>query len=568
MAEQQPAVPRISASALQQRIAALPENEQDDYRSSVREAMTAGRVQIVDDRPPEPQAQPGASGEAAAQGANAAAKGFGSVVLGGEAAGEVGLGAAKGIMGTGYGIAKLLHLVQPNEDFEKFLESKSAPEFAGKAVEQGAEFALGEGAAKAGLKVLEKVPAIEKVVEGAPKILQWGGRIARRFGSGYGVARAQGAESGDAALAGGLNAGLPAVLEVLGGAGKMIGTKILNATIRPTATDLRDGYQTGTIIKEGLDTANLASLHESTVSRLNELNDAAKAIRGGARGGANVDVLQHFMDARDELLADPRNIGKIDAIKRVAEKYVDNLSHLSPSGSMDVVDANRLKTGLGFAGEWAHGTSVPDAEAESLFASKAYKFVNGDVTAKVGAEGPRLMAINQRIQQLIPVERAVARRLPIEARNNPLGLFKALALTSGHYGMFLADVAQKSTRVGGAALRGGSAIAAGAGDAGAGAAGMARAAQEGVDEEQPAATAPKKQAAPEAKPVTTPKTSKTLLNLSDARKKAVGGPFGGYPQAKPGTGFFGTTDMGTTKKGAKVKMIHDFAGHGDVVIEE
>jgi hypothetical protein len=160
-----------------------------------------------------------------------AEEGFGAYLKkGAQAVQSAAVGAGKGIIGTGYNIAKgVINTAKNrpadtplNPDFENALTDKNAMETTGHIAEQAGEFAAGEGLATAGTKA---VLGATKV----PKLLAAAGRVARGAAVGGTVAAAEG---GDAKT---VKTGA-----AIGGAGAAVGEGLEAASKSPLVQKLVD----------------------------------------------------------------------------------------------------------------------------------------------------------------------------------------------------------------------------------------------------------------------------------------------------------------------------------------
>lgn len=418
----------------------------EDIASKVQ----AGEIELHDDRPraadtpiADPKAQPDVlSGRYGNEG-----KFNDTFVDRVKAIHNVGVGAGKGVIGTGYHVAKMLGLIDANPDFEKALESENTAQTVGKVGETIAEFSAGEGAATGILKVAPKlakvaeIPLLGTALKGAA------------VGGGTSIATGRPEEAGSNALVG---AAAPVVMEGLGLLAKGAGSKILSSKIKPTLADRKDGFSSETIAKEGLGGLSLQDMADSVKQKIGDLYEKAKAMRGNATGSVNFD--DAALKAEAELLADPRNARYMKQIKSAIDEYIANVREVAKTAGFDTrkidpATANLLKSSFGKAGSFAAGD---DATAREIVANALFSKL------KVGVEDASqggLKAVNERISKLIPVERAIYRRLSVAGNNEAVGLLPFIALTAGKLGDAALALLQKSVGAGTALYKGGAAAA-------------------------------------------------------------------------------------------------------------
>jgi len=232
-----------------------------------------------------------------------------------------------------------------------------------------------------------------------------------------------------------ISAMFPVAGAVIRGVGGKIlpksGAKILFSKVRPSIKDVRDGFP-----QEMDDVANLfkkynigGSLDDMNVQtqtalnkRISQLNNTLKA------SPAKVNPYEAFQKTVDEFTQNrAKSFGENRAITRVLRGLRGELDDVASGGKVGVFDATLIKRNAGTKGAWQFGRVDPDASAMEEVYSTFYRNMKDVINKNAPKE---VQVLNREIQDLIPVSNAIIRRIPVEMRNNALGMFDNLALTA------------------------------------------------------------------------------------------------------------------------------------------
>lgn len=383
-----------------------------------------------------------------------AAKGLGSTLAGASALGEKILQAPLKALG--------MKTPESTGAEELGLKDKLKPEGTaqeiGFGLEQIAEFLVPGGASLKAGKAAELALGASKLAK-AGKL---GARVATEAALAGGQTALQQGQLDDKAKT---NAIVAALFPVIGsgltalksGAGK-VGQRIEQSVIKPNAEDLADGFDIKNLSKYKVG-GSLKEVVANTHTRLNELGQQLKNKLAGANVSVNLNNI--FEEAANDLLKNKGvNFGNVGAIKRVLEDQLkpEILEQAGQNGLVDLVEANFIKRGAGTKGAWAYGRVEPDASA----VEKVYTTFYNKLKTAIEKNAPEgVKDLNKQMSELIPISNAALRRLPVEQRNNMIGLTdsiglfsamfdpKSLALLganrlarSGKFGNFLMNVAE------------------------------------------------------------------------------------------------------------------------------
>lgn len=222
--------------------------------------------------------------------------------------------------------------------------------------------------------------------------------------------------------AGLLGAGGKQLLRGAGGLLKMHGEKIATTTIKPSLKDMKDGFRIANVFKHGLE----GTLEETQEKLSTKFDDLSRQLSEKIQGSdAKVDLLDVLDEATSSIGADKAgSFGKNSKMEAAAAFLLDEINEVAPDGVVDLATAQKLKRGLGKLGAWEWQKTDPEASAREALANAMYSKLK-TVIEKNAPEGVK--EINQQLAELIPIERAVVRRMPVEARNQALSLTDVIA---------------------------------------------------------------------------------------------------------------------------------------------
>lgn len=331
------------------------------------------------------------------------------------------------------------------------LKPKSAPEGIGKFAGQAQQFALGAEGTKPLVGAVENTVSKFGLPSLGKKLISTFARSLIGGGEGYGISRLQGVNKEDATtnalIAGTLpwvGAGFSALKESAGA----LGEKIQTAVIKPSKADLADGFKIENVnkYKLGGNLAETADKVQGTIKNLvTELKTKIKP------GTADVDLNKVGSAVIDKFSkATAENAGSNMAIQRELQKFIQEIDALSPNGIVDIADAQLTKQGFGAQGAWQWNIPLEDANAKE----QIYNFAYNQIKKEIEAQGaPGIAAINKQLSELIPIQNAVIRRIPIAARSNPLSLTDIVSLIKNGPGgltLFSLNRLLKSGKIGSA----------------------------------------------------------------------------------------------------------------------
>jgi hypothetical protein len=349
-------------------------------------------------------------------------------------------GAGKGILSSAYGMGSLLEKTsakifgQPT--LTKVLTGKDEISKPNYIVPQNTAEKLGFGAEKIaeflapanvsskvsnaikGAKLLTKVPGLIK--KATPLI----GKMATEAGLVGGQTTVQQGEFNDTAK---VSAIIASAFPALGKLGTGIlgatGKKIQETVIKPSLADVKNGFKVENVNKYNLG-GGLKTMLVKTTNKLNEFSGKLKSSLADSKDV--VDLADVYYDTAADLLKDKtKNFGNIKAINRVLTSLADELDNVAPGLKVDLSQATNIKRGAGTKGSWVYGSADPDATAVETVYNAFYHKLKVTIEQK---GTPAIKEINKQLSELIPIQNAILRRIPIAERNNLLSLTDNIGL--------------------------------------------------------------------------------------------------------------------------------------------
>jgi len=351
--------------------------------------------------------------------------------------GNIIAGQLKGIGSTAYNLYKgVANTIQGqpadtvrSPKIEAALEPSNAGQRLGRFTEQGAEFMAGEGAVAKGLTKI--APALTKI----PKMA----RTASAAISGAGVTKAQGGTDQEAVVNAATGAVLPALFEGTAKFMKALGAKMQMSLMRPTSADIAAGFKPENVDAYGVGRATLPRALKAVNEKITKLVTELRSITANSPG--TVDLTQALADTEQELLSRAGRIkspGDATAIRNAIDRFKEDAAAIGNAVSID--EAQTLKRAVGLKGAWSYGKTDADKTMEAV-ANTYYSKLKGAIEQ---ATPPELIAINKQLGDLMPIEQAIVRRIPVKMRESPLSLSDLVLLAHGHPIGALVHVASKT----------------------------------------------------------------------------------------------------------------------------
>lgn len=348
------------------------------------------------------------------------------------------VGAGKGLLRTVIGAGQLGY--KPFEkitgipgpvtpQMESQLEPRGTAQKAGFATERIAEF----------LVPSTKIAKAKTLATGAlkgPGFLRGVGRVGTRSAIEAGTVGTQTAlqqgEFGDEAKT---SAIISSVFPVLGATTRITGRaiggtgeKILVSKIKPLQSEIDDGFKAENLRKYNV-AGSLKQMLEKTNTRLNQLAKEKKELLKDSTKTADIkNVLNQTIRDLNKNKTRLKNLGDLKSIKNQTNKLKEELQlALGKDFNVSLDMADRLRRGAGVNSSWINRLVDPDANAKEVVYGAFYKNIKKEILKKSAKKG-KLGQINSEITDLIPINNALLKRVPKDAKNNPIGLTNSIFL--------------------------------------------------------------------------------------------------------------------------------------------
>lgn len=220
----------------------------------------------------------------------------------------------------------------------------------------------------------------------------------------------------------------------LAGIGKLLGSagdKIMNAEIKPSKADIEDGFSIDNLKKYNLG-GTLSQIQQKSQAALTDLyNQLSEKL---ASSGETLDLAPVYDKTVNDLKTGSnlmKGFGANTSMDGALKQLQNEILTVNPDGGISIPDAQLVKQGAGAMGAWSFGGTDPDATAREAVYNKFYTNLKEAIEQK---SPQSVKLINRAMSEIIPIQNAVLRRIPIASRNNPLSLtdFIGLVASASH----------------------------------------------------------------------------------------------------------------------------------------
>lgn len=219
------------------------------------------------------------------------------------------------------------------------------------------------------------------------------------------------------------------VLKSSGSGVSKLGQKIQQSVIKPSIKDIEDGFKVDTINK-----FNLGGSLEQTLAKTNaKMNDLSSQLKDKLANSVIPVNLNNVYSTTEKRLLENKagSFGNISSIQKVLNNLKNEITEVGgQNGLVDLVEANLIKRGAGTKGSWVFGNPDPDSKAVETVYNTFYNEIKKSIEQAAESSGQGgIKEINKQLSELIPVNNAVLRRIPVESRNNAIGLTDLITIT-------------------------------------------------------------------------------------------------------------------------------------------
>jgi len=224
-------------------------------------------------------------------------------------------------------------------------------------------------------------------------------------------------------------AGVSGLKNLFGKGIETAGEKIQTVVLKPNRVDLQDGFDVKNLSKY-----KLGGSLEQTLAKTNQkFNELGIQLESRLKNSYIPVNLNDVFEETTKSLAGNKavNFGNNAGLTRTLNSLKSEIETVSgPNGLVDLLEANSVKRAAGTKGSWVFGNPDPDAVATEKVYNAFYnklKVAIEQAAEKSGQGG--IKEINKQLSELIPIQNAVIRRIPIAERNNILSLTDIISVT-------------------------------------------------------------------------------------------------------------------------------------------
>lgn len=211
-----------------------------------------------------------------------------------------------------------------------------------------------------------------------------------------------------------------------------LGTQIINRAIKPSIQDAKNGFKIENIKKYDVG----GSLSTSLTKTTNKLNEFSSQLDDKlATSDVTIDISRAFKETADELKNKKSLIfGQVRDVNAGIDDLASDLQDFQKAfdGELDDftqvpirIANNQIKRGAGTKGAWVYGKIDKNAEA----IDKVYSVFYNKLKKQIEEVGPAgIKELNKAMHELIPIQSALLRRIPVADRSNIVGLESSMAL--------------------------------------------------------------------------------------------------------------------------------------------
>lgn len=234
------------------------------------------------------------------------------------------------------------------------------------------------------------------------------------------------------------------------------GQKIQTTVLKPGKRELEQGFKIENVSKYGLG-GNLEQTLGKSEALMNKLSKQLNKVMKDA--DTTIDLVKVYDDTVADLTKQTKKqFGENAKLENVLNKLQQEIAFVAPEGKLKVPDANTVKRAAGKKGAWVFGNTDPDSTANEIIYSKFYSKLK-DAIEKAA---PEVADINKQLSEIIPIQNAALKRIPVEQRNQAFGLLDTIGLVgsvfdpkalgiiganrlakSGRFGNLLVEASQK-----------------------------------------------------------------------------------------------------------------------------
>lgn len=210
------------------------------------------------------------------------------------------------------------------------------------------------------------------------------------------------------------------------------GEKIQETVLKPQRVDIKNGFKIENMTKYGLN-GPLDQSFNKTSAKLKSLKNELQEI---VKSNADAPTL-NLSNVLDQVETDfkgkgLKNLGSQKSITKTINDIRAELDEIVPdwkSKTINFSDAIDTKRAAGLNASFLHGQMKQGLSVDEKVWNNFYRILQKET--EKSAKGTRFAEINKQISEIIPIEQAIIRRIPVAERNNLISLPELVAYSFG-----------------------------------------------------------------------------------------------------------------------------------------
>ena len=228
------------------------------------------------------------------------------------------------------------------------------------------------------------------------------------------------------------------------------GQKIQQSIIKPSIRDVKDGFKAENLAKYNIG-GGLENMSQQVHNQIETLGNQLNEVIGSSPVTININSVLDDVERSLGTNA-TKTFGMNSKFGKAVESLREEAKMISQDGVVSLKEAQEIKRSVGKIGAWQYGMRDPESSALEKVANELYDKLKTSIEA---ASPEQIRGINSQLSELIPIENAIIRRIPVEARQNALSLSDAVTaipglMHPGNWWLFALNRLSKSGTVGGA----------------------------------------------------------------------------------------------------------------------
>lgn len=214
----------------------------------------------------------------------------------------------------------------------------------------------------------------------------------------------------------------PASTEMLPTARQRFGARIAESTIRPTKADIDAGFDVKNVAKYDVLRGDLAESLDETQRRISGYNDTVKEVVRKYGDPMVIDAQTAIANVRKNLTGEGKSLssGRYEKILDEVEESMDTFIPDWRTRKLSAEEGIKLRREAGKQAVFHHD---PLNKGENALREQVFNDIYLGMKKELDTNlPPQFQGANEAMSELIPIQHAILRRIPVAERQNVIGL--------------------------------------------------------------------------------------------------------------------------------------------------